>query len=159
MAKDMCLLGPYFFPLLGLLIRSKIQKNLTNLPEVPRDINNYRFSSFNNVITEDDDALVQLTYRTNFKMATGEMKCRLFLWALLILCGDIMQNPGPSSPPTTKVRKHYKFPCGICEKPVKSNKKGVQCDCCNLWYHARCLSLCSADYGHHEGLTSTTCTV
>ena len=69
-AKRMCLLGPCILALLGLLIRSKIQKNITNLPEVPRDINNYRFSNFNNVITAEDDALVQHTNRTNFKMAT-----------------------------------------------------------------------------------------
>lgn len=70
---------------------------------------------------------------------------------LAILCCDIMQNPGLSSPPTTKVRIHYKFSCGICEKPVKSNQKGVQSDCCDLWHHARCLSFCSTDY---EGLAS-----
>ena len=86
-------------------------------------------------------------------MATGEIKSRLILWSLSLLCGDIKQNPGPSSPPTTKVQIHYKFPCGICEKPVKYNQKSVQCDGCDLWYHARCLSLCSVDY---EGLASAT---
>ena len=155
MAKVRGFLGPCILVLFALLIRSKIQKNITNLPKAPGDTDNYRFSNSNCVITAEDDVFVQLANRTNIKMAAGEMKCRIILWSLLlhVLCGDIMQNPGPSSPSTTKVRIHYKFPCGICKKPVKPNKKGVQCDGCDLWFHASCLSLSSADY---EGLASAT---
>ena len=141
MANVRGFLGPCILAFLGLLIQSKIQNNISNLPKVSGDIDNYCFSYFKSVITAEDDAFVQLVNRTNTKMAAGKMKRRLILWSLLLLCGDIMQNPGPSSPPTTKGRLRYKFPCGICEKPVKSNQKGIQCDFCDLWYHARCLDL------------------
>ena len=38
---------------------------------------------------------------------------------LMILSGDIEQNPGP----------HYRYPCGECSKPVKDN--GKQRDSCD----------------------------
>ena len=40
-------------------------------------------------------------------------------------------NPGP---PRT-----WKNPCGTCQKPVKSNQDGLQCDSCDTWFHLRCL--------------------
>ena len=51
MAKVRGFLDPCILALLGLLIPSKIQKNITNLPKVPGDTNEYRFSNFNSVIT------------------------------------------------------------------------------------------------------------
>lgn len=53
-------------------------------------------------------------------------------------------NPGPAKPV-------YKFPCGICEKPVKSNQRGVQCDDCDVWFHTKCMSMPSAVYKGIEG--------
>ena len=48
---------------------------------------------------------------------------------ILILSGDIEQNPGPG----------IKFPCGVCKKSVRSNQRGVACDCCDLWFHTKCM--------------------
>ena len=48
--------------------------------------------------------------------------------SLLMLCGDILRNPRPE----------WKYPCGVGQKPVKSNQKGLQCDSCDLWYHTNC---------------------
>lgn len=50
----------------------------------------------------------------------------------LLTCGDILPNPGPN----------YKFPCGVCSKPVKSNQKGIQCETCDKWYHTKCHKPC-----------------
>lgn len=47
---------------------------------------------------------------------------------LLLKCGDVERNSGPC----------YKFPCGVCSNPVKSNQKGIQCDLCDQWYHINC---------------------
>ncbi len=58
---------------------------------------------------------------------------------LLLSCGDIHPCPGPNRP-------KYKFPCGDCQKPVKSNQKGIQCDVCDLWYHTKCLKMCDTEY-------------
>ena len=50
---------------------------------------------------------------------------------LLIICaGDVEMNPGPG-----------KFPRGVCDKPVRGNQKGIQCDNCNIWFHCRCISM------------------
>ena len=47
---------------------------------------------------------------------------------LLLLSGDVESNPDPK----------YKFPCGNCEKPVKSNQHGLLCFSCKKWYHIHC---------------------
>ena len=55
---------------------------------------------------------------------------------LLLLCGDIDTNPGPN----------WKYPCGSCKKPVKSNQHGIQCDSCDSWIHTRCLGMNNDEY-------------
>lgn len=60
----------------------------------------------------------------------------LTVW-LLLLADDIESNPGPPN---------WKFPCGVCSAPVKSNQRGVQCDVCGLWLHARCIGVSIDDY-------------
>ena len=56
-----------------------------------------------------------------------------WLLLLLLLAGDIEVNPGP-------VRK-WKYPCGVCSAPVKSNQRGIQCDVCANWLHTRCIGI------------------
>ncbi len=53
--------------------------------------------------------------------------CVLFL----LMSGDVSLNPGPT--------RHWKHPCTTCQKPVKSNQAGLQCDQCDAWTHLRCL--------------------
>ncbi len=58
-----------------------------------------------------------------------DTKCsERFLLLILLLGGDIQINSGPN----------YKYPCGVCSKPVKYNQKCSQCDNCNLRYHTKC---------------------
>ena len=52
-----------------------------------------------------------------------------------MLSGDIELNPGP-----------VKFPCTICKNPVKKNQRGLCCDVCNLWTHARCCRVSNDQY-------------
>ena len=64
---------------------------------------------------------------------------------MLLLCGDIEINPGPK----------YKYPCGVCGKPVRCNQKGIECEKCELWYHTRCIGMSDLVYqylGCHEDL-------
>ena len=49
------------------------------------------------------------------------------LYWLILLAGDVEANPGP-----------VKFPCTVCQKPVKTNQRGVGCDVCDLWTHVNC---------------------
>ena len=130
--------------------RAAFLNKSTILPEVPKGTDGYRFSDLNNTITVEMNAFMQFAARVKSKMADVPSS-RTLMWLLLILSGDISQNPGPTTPTKSGLHKHYKYPCGICEKPVKSNQKGVQCDSCDLWYHLRCLSMCSEDY---EGLAN-----
>ena len=63
---------------------------------------------------------------------------------LLLLCGDVSINPGPS----------YKYLCGKCEKPVKSNQRGIQCDSCKIWHHTKCIQVCAVE---HIDLSNSSC--
>ena len=51
----------------------------------------------------------------------------LLMLNLLLLCGDIEVNPGP-----------VKYPCGLCDRPVANNHRGLECDGCVRWYHIKC---------------------
>ena len=54
---------------------------------------------------------------------------------LLLLSGDVETNPGP-----------VRFPCGICERAVKVNQRGIQCDGCDVWLHTKCIGMSSKIY-------------
>ena len=45
-----------------------------------------------------------------------------------------------------KPKSNIKFPCGICNKSVKSNQKAVQCDSCDLWIHIVCNNTTNPEY-------------
>ena len=55
---------------------------------------------------------------------------------------DILETNRP------KPRRCVKFPCGICNKTVKNNRKAVQCDSCGLWIHIGCNDILDAEYEH-----------
>ena len=40
--------------------------------------------------------------------------------------GDVEMNPRPPN-----------YPCEICNKNVNWNAKAIQCDGCDVWFHAR----------------------
>ena len=54
---------------------------------------------------------------------------------LILISGDIAENPGP-----------FKFPCGSCAKSLKKNQKGIQCEDCLFWHHIKCINLPVIDY-------------
>ena len=37
-----------------------------------------------------------------------------------------------------------KYPCGVCHKNV--NKKGIFCEKCNFWHHAKCNDISVSEY-------------
>ena len=54
-----------------------------------------------------------------------------FLAGILLACGNISTNPGPSS----------RFNCGLCDHRVTWRDQGVCCDKCGIWYHVACQSI------------------
>ena len=73
----------------------------------------------------------------------SKCKSRFFTLYILLICGDINPNPGPQ----------WKFPCGVCPKPVRSNQQRIQCDYCGRWYHSKC---CMNDL-IYDALANSTC--
>ena len=78
---------------------------------------------------------------------TDRRNMMLYSMCLLLLAGDIEDNPGPRQP---------KFPCGECGKAVtfivantrklalaktRSKRLAIACDDCNTWFHADCLGM------------------
>ena len=59
---------------------------------------------------------------------------RWFVLLLLLLGGDVSENPGP-----------VRYPCTVCSRSVHSNHKALQCDNCQMWSHIKCVSI-SNDY-------------
>ena len=55
---------------------------------------------------------------------------------LLLMSGDVEINPGPV----------YRFPCTVCETPVRKNQRGVDCDSCRRWTHAACCGMSATEY-------------
>jgi len=55
--------------------------------------------------------------------------------ALLLLCGDVSQNPGPS----------VSFPCGVCSLEVSDDYAAMCCDNCDQWIHVSCDTSLSMD--------------
>ena len=55
-----------------------------------------------------------------------------FFSLLLLVCGDISLNPGPT-----------RYPCAVCEKGVR---KGVFCSHCNSWAHQKCEGISNIEY-------------
>ena len=69
----------------------------------------------------------------------GQHRRCFWLYQLLLLAGDIERNPGPTG-------RRWKFPCGVCSAPVRRDQRGVQCEICGFWLHARCIGLSIEDY-------------
>ena len=45
------------------------------------------------------------------------------------------------------------FPCGKCCKDVKDANKGIECNYCNIWFHALCIEIDELSYTHVKKLT------
>ena len=78
------------------------------------------------------------------RLPASQMKQGFHLPGLLILCRDILQNPGPSC----------NYPCGVCQKAVRNNQRGIQCDYCDIWFHVQCMHMNTRIY---EALANSSC--
>ena len=78
--------------------------------------------------------------RNSFLM-DGSVLLRYYCWmkCLLFLAGDVALNPGP-----------VQFPCTVCHNPVRINQRGIQCDGCKKWTHARCANVSVNFYCYME---------
>ena len=72
---------------------------------------------------------------------------RCLICILLILSGDVESNPGPNTGTV--------YLCGLCDRKVGWEDRGVACDCCDIWYHCSCLSIDSAEYAGLDHSSAT----
>ena len=63
------------------------------------------------------------------------------------IAGAILAGINLNPPPTRKI----KWPCIICNRPVNSNQKAIECDTCHKWCHMNCDGrLTIKDYEFYE---------
>ena len=55
-----------------------------------------------------------------------------------------IKNSESNHPPMAK--KNYKNPCSLCHKQVRENRKGIQCNNCEIWIHVTCNGTTDKDY-------------
>ena len=65
---------------------------------------------------------------TDKKCYSRNTRCKLILCSILLLCGDVETNPGPT------------FFCPLCDNEVKPFHFAVQCNDCGQWYHLKCVN-------------------
>ena len=65
---------------------------------------------------------------TNSRRVSRKQSTTMLL-LIILLGGDVQMNPGPGP---------NKHPCGICERPVAKNHRGLECDECGHWVHIKC---------------------
>ena len=95
---------------------------------------NYSISHFSSLLTGLKPLNIRKSALLNLNSGSDSSS---WLSALLILSGDLEVNPGPRT---------FKFPCGVCSRPCKSNQKAIQCDSCNTWLHTKCIQLDTKTY-------------
>ena len=88
-------------------------------------------------------------YRTRSTLMANKLKVSRksvlsLVTTCLLLSGDVELNPGPK----------YKFPCSSCEKSVRANQKGLQCDECDKWFHSVCEQVPPGDRFCHLNVRS-----
>ena len=117
-----------------------LSQKLSYTPNIATGINGY---GLNSVLANTEPFLTGLEafysydrFTKKSSTSTSSRVSKRLLLSLLLLGGDIELNPGPN----------WKFPCGSCNKPVKKNQKGIQCDQCNLWYHTKCCAVGDDSY-------------
>lgn len=143
-------LAPLYLSFLGLFfaqILSKSQNMATLDTEDPCGCFFYSSSSMKPLEIAEFTGLLRFrNLTTSIQVNTyGKRSKNLtrFVTTLLLLSGDIQLNPGPA-----------KYPCGQCSKPVKSNQRGILCDFCDVWFHARCLNIDKIAY---NALANSSC--
>ena len=56
---------------------------------------------------------------------------------LILLAGDICENPGPTS---------VTHQCSVCQKKVAERHRAISCDICQLWCHIKCGRISIKEY-------------
>ena len=64
-----------------------------------------------------------------------------FSCVFLLLCGDILPNPGPS-----------RYLCGVCNWLVQAGDKALLYDTCSNWFHIECTRVSPDDYDRYYSL-------
>ena len=58
---------------------------------------------------------------------------------------------------STQDPPNWKYPCGLCSKPIKANQAGIMCDNCSCWYHTRCIDMETTEYERLSNLAQSWC--
>jgi hypothetical protein len=112
-----------------------------------RRVNDLGFYACNvSHISKFDYVISGLTVGTSEDISSSKLKTKtyrkavkdptMFCFILLVLVsGDVAENPAP-----------VKNPCGKCERPVRSNQRGIQCEDRMFGHHIKCIGMNVGEY-------------
>ena len=75
----------------------------------------------------------------------------LWLASLLLLCGDIESNPGPTKPKLNSTHTKQIWTCSICTKTITHNQTSFLCHDTDHWVHKKCANI--TERNHHDTWT------
>ena len=127
--------APCFVLVFALFLHYKTKQTVDSGPEIDAIANGLKFSYIRSLISLNEEAYARHSSRRDKSNMAPELCARNLLYGLLLLCGDVLENPGPA-----------KNLCGLCDKPVKRNQKAVECEECFKWYHVKCTSITAKSY-------------
>ena len=137
-------LSPLKLLLLALLFYSKLYFRPTETYNNSQSIEGFNFIQTSTNFQVGLEAFITSHRRSTRVTILNLLHQANSIYSLLLLSGDISTNPGPT----------WKFPCGLCAKPVKNNQKGICCDKCNSWIHLHCCTLSVSTY---EDMANSSC--
>ena len=113
-----------------------------------RRVNDLRFYACNitHITSKYDYVLSGLTMSTRDAILDSQLKTKTYMKAvrdpnmycfilLILISGDIAENPGPVTIPHAK-----------CERPVRSNQRVIQCEDYVFWHHIKCTEMSESEY-------------
>ena len=127
--------APCFVLVFALFLHYKTKQTVVSCPEIDAIANGLKFSYIRSLISLNEEAYARHSSRRDKPNMAPELCARNLLYGLLLLCGDVLENPGPA-----------KNLCGLCDKPVKRNQKAIECEECFKWYHVKCTSITAKSY-------------
>lgn len=131
--------APTIILLLGCLLQQKLGNDEANSYPYTKEVPGFEFSfQLAQERRLSGHEVLNKFYRTT---AIGKNKHQ-FLYLLLLLGGDIEQNPG----------EDYTQRCGICSDSIMVNQSGINCEECDVWFHPNC---CEFDNDTHDILSGS----
>ena len=88
--------APCFVLVFALFLHYKTKQTVVSGPEIDAIANGLKFSYIRSLISLNEEAYARHSSRRDKSNMAPELCARNLLYGLLLLCGDVLENPGPA---------------------------------------------------------------